>query len=421
LLGHISGEALSAAALSDLYTACTGVLVQGRVLGILVGQAVGAGNNKLAGIYLQISLVVLGVLTLPVILSWLLTGEVWKILGEPDYLFEDANYYSSILSIALPGMVVSSQLSQFFSAQKIMTPEVNASALGLAANLIFGCIFVLGTGIDGFNGYGFAACPIVTVVVVYVQLLFMWTVYFYRKGMHLKAWNGWSWNEITKERVKVFSELYFPAAFSIASDFWRMSVIGGVAAKLGDDEVAVFNVGYRVFWLSLMLSSAISGATGIKMGMHLGSGNALGALRVAKVGITVSFVTLVTVALVIAVYIESIARVFTNDDDLIDMFASAKWPFTLALFFMNLSVVIERIPMSMGRTADIFRVGFISSWLGQVPATIICTAYWRNDLTGLYTGVFIGYLLLTVLYSYMTYTSDFKHYALMAMKRVEVG
>ena len=120
LLGHISGEALSAAALSDLYTACTGVLVQGRVLGILVGQAVGAGNNKLAGIYLQISLVVLGVLTLPVILSWLLTGEVWKILGEPDYLFEDANYYSSILSIALPGMVVSSQLSQFFSVSQYL-------------------------------------------------------------------------------------------------------------------------------------------------------------------------------------------------------------------------------------------------------------------------------------------------------------
>ena len=37
LLGHTSGDALSAAALSDLYTMCTAVLIQGRVLGILVG------------------------------------------------------------------------------------------------------------------------------------------------------------------------------------------------------------------------------------------------------------------------------------------------------------------------------------------------------------------------------------------------
>ena len=42
LLGHTSGDALSAAALSDLYTMCTAVLIQGRVLGILVGQTSGA-------------------------------------------------------------------------------------------------------------------------------------------------------------------------------------------------------------------------------------------------------------------------------------------------------------------------------------------------------------------------------------------
>ena len=45
LLGHVSGHALSAAALSDLYTMCTGVLIQGRVLGIIVGQAIGAGKS----------------------------------------------------------------------------------------------------------------------------------------------------------------------------------------------------------------------------------------------------------------------------------------------------------------------------------------------------------------------------------------
>jgi Na+-driven multidrug efflux pump len=39
LLGHVSREALSAAALSDLWTMCTGILIQGRALDILVGGA----------------------------------------------------------------------------------------------------------------------------------------------------------------------------------------------------------------------------------------------------------------------------------------------------------------------------------------------------------------------------------------------
>ena len=52
MLGHVSKEALSAAALSDLWTDSTGVFLQGRVLGTFVGNAVGAENYEMAGIYL---------------------------------------------------------------------------------------------------------------------------------------------------------------------------------------------------------------------------------------------------------------------------------------------------------------------------------------------------------------------------------
>lgn len=49
LLGHLSQEALAAAALSDLWTMTSLVWLNGGVLGVLVGGAVGAGNPKLAG------------------------------------------------------------------------------------------------------------------------------------------------------------------------------------------------------------------------------------------------------------------------------------------------------------------------------------------------------------------------------------
>jgi Na+-driven multidrug efflux pump len=54
LLGHVSARALSASALSDLWTMCSAMLVQGRVLSILVGGALGAGNPKLAGTFLVV-------------------------------------------------------------------------------------------------------------------------------------------------------------------------------------------------------------------------------------------------------------------------------------------------------------------------------------------------------------------------------
>jgi Na+-driven multidrug efflux pump len=120
-----------------------------------VGGAVGAGNPKLAGIYLQVSYVVLAFISFFVFLTWSLTESVWLWLGSDPEISKMAGYYSKVLSLAIPGFVGFSQLAQFFFAQRIMHPILVSSGMGLAANLVFGLIFVLGWPIQGFEGYGF--------------------------------------------------------------------------------------------------------------------------------------------------------------------------------------------------------------------------------------------------------------------------
>jgi MATE family multidrug resistance protein len=211
LLGHVSADALAAAALSDLWTMSTGVLIQGRVLGILVGAAVGAGNPKLGGIYLQVSLVILGSILFVVFGCWWVTERVWLAFGSDPTIAHMAGFYARVLAFSLPAQLVFSQISQFFSSQKIMHPEVNATAAAVAANLILGLVFVLGIPVPGWRGFGFAACPVVTLLVVYVQLLVMWYVYIHKKRLHEPCWDGWSLREITWSRIRVFCELYIPA------------------------------------------------------------------------------------------------------------------------------------------------------------------------------------------------------------------
>ena len=53
---------------------------------------------------------------------------------------------------------------------------------------------------------------------------------------------------------------------------------------------------------------------------------------------------------------------------------------------------------------EIFWYGLLASWGGQVPAVFLCTKYWRSDLTGLYTGMSIGYGVLVGLYSWIAFT-----------------
>jgi len=404
LLGHVSADALAAAALSDLWTMCSAVFIQARVLGVLCGAAIGAGNPKLAGVYLQVSYYVLGFVCIFVIFCWYLTEYVWKAFGSDPAICEMAGYYARVLAWSIPGQLAFAQLSQFFSSQRIMHPEVTAASVALIINLVFGLVLVLGIPVPGFAGYGFEACPIVTACVVYVQLLFVCYIYIYKKRLHEPCWDGWNYQAITKDRMHVFCDLYFPAALGMASDFWRVAVVGAMAAKLGEQEVAVFNTSYRIMWIVLIVVNALSSAAGIKMSMRLGRMDHEGAKQAGEVGIAMSAMVLAVIGVAVLGKVRWFGRIFTNDAAFLDLFEETRIPFTITLVLMNLSVAIERIPYSMGRTKEVFWLGFIASWGAQVPAVTLLTKYWRDDLVGLYTGMAFGYFVLAVLYGWVTLT-----------------
>jgi Na+-driven multidrug efflux pump len=182
-------------------------------------------------------------------------------------------------------------------------------------------------------------------------------------------------------------------------------------------------------WIALIMVGSLSGASAINMSIRLGKLDPNGARQAGYVGIVMSAGILIILSLGILIQSQWFARIFTNDPIFLEMFREASLPFTFTLFFMNLAVAIERIPYSMGRTKEVFWMGFVASWggmwrraegvygiyltfctvltkpaianlisLGQVPAVILCTTYWRSDLVGLYSGMAIGYGLLVVLY-----------------------
>ena len=155
-------------------------------------------------------------------------------------------------------------------------------------------------------------------------------------------------------------------------------------------------------WIALVMVSALAAASAINMCLRLGKMDPNGARQAGYVGIAMSASILSVICVGILFKSEWFGRIFTDDPVFLKMFDEASVPFTISLFFMNLAVAIERIPYSMGRTKEVFWMGFIASWGGQVPGVILCIKYWRQDLVGLYTGMAIGYGMLVLLYGYTT-------------------
>lgn len=316
--------------------------------------------------------VILAALSIVVAISWSFTEQVWIGLGQSEDVSKMAGYYSFIFIFAIPAQLLFDQLAQYLSAQRIMRPEVVASLIALICNLILGITFVLGVPFLGFDGFGFEACPLVTVVVVYLQCTALY-VYWMKTGKNTfhnstSVTSGsnqhWLTEGITMERVKTFCEIYFPAALSISSDFWRMGAIGAIAATLGEREVGLFNASYRVLWITLIFVGALSQAAGIKIGRRLGTGDANGARQVAAVGVGLVATVLVTLSAIVYCNMRLLGMLFTSDESYLDLFVECRTPFALLLFFMNLAVGIEMIPMAMGRTG----AGELAKW-GKTKCT----------------------------------------------------
>ena len=198
------------------------------------------------------SLVVVGLMTVPTMILWFATGPVLRSLGSGEQLATDAGFFATVLALCLPGRTAYGQLTQFFSAQKIVKPTAYASSMGCMLNLVLGLVLVLGIFVPGWSGFGFPACPWTTVVTEYCMAGGFWYYAVRVKRLHEDCWGGWDTDEITGSRIREFLKMYLPAAASGASDWWRVTVIGVFAARMGTLEVAIFNTGYRITWMTVL-------------------------------------------------------------------------------------------------------------------------------------------------------------------------
>mmetsp|Transcript_34134 Transcript_34134/g.79631 ORF Transcript_34134/g.79631 Transcript_34134/m.79631 type:complete len:517 (-) Transcript_34134:63-1613(-) len=423
LLGHSGTLYLTASSLSDFWTSMSGVFVNDALLGSLCGQAYGARNYDLVGIWLQVSLTLFSWVLIPVVALWCMTTPVLKHCFHADTdVANAAGYYAMVMACCLPATMLSSRLTTFFNSQKITGPSSKTTPIALFLNLVLGLQFVLGIPAAGIQ-FGFWACPVVTTTVEWFVTVMLLVVYcgflkYHEKcyGPKLCEWNYLRdvfvaplltdgtgsrfpyYDENIHPRLGNFVRLVVPATLALASDFWRMSAIGLLAGTLGDAEVGVFNASYRLAWMNLTIIGAFSSACVTQLGIALGTGDGRLSSKIRDLGIgsVAAFLLATTVATL--VYVRQLASIFSNDPVVINLFEDCRMEMGLMIFFMCFSMHFESLLMALKKTDTVFRAAFIGSWGGQVPAVLLLFYFSGRTLQNVYLGIGLGYALLFVLY-----------------------
>eukprot|EP00009_Paramoeba_aestuarina_P006554 CAMPEP_0201508816 /NCGR_PEP_ID=MMETSP0161_2-20130828/2051_1 /ASSEMBLY_ACC=CAM_ASM_000251 /TAXON_ID=180227 /ORGANISM="Neoparamoeba aestuarina, Strain SoJaBio B1-5/56/2" /LENGTH=544 /DNA_ID=CAMNT_0047903585 /DNA_START=112 /DNA_END=1746 /DNA_ORIENTATION=+ len=422
LLGHSSADALTVSSYSDLWTSAVGVFLTSGVLSMFVGNAIGSGNPKIAGVWLQVSTYFILFMCLPVMILWFLTSPVLQLFGVSKDMANQAGYYSSVLAICLPFRSVYRQLAQFLAAQKIIYPGTVTGIAACTFNLVLGLILVLGIPIPNWDGFGFYACPVVTLTAEIFMSVIFYLVFFAYLRLHDPCWDGRDPSLLTDwEKYKEFGRFYLPSALAAASDWWRVTVIGVVAAYLGPNDLVVFNTSYRILWMSLTIVSSLAAAISIKLGIFVGVGDISAAKQMIMLGTGFVFFTLFILCFINWVLIEDIAHIFTDQEEIVELFVESRMGICCMLFVMNFAVFLETIPNTLGKNKEVLYTGLIGSWCGQVPAVLGLCIFVSWSLDSVYMGASIGYALTCILLIIIIMRIDWDEAVKEAKERSGVG
>ncbi len=371
--GRLSAEALAAVAAGAAVWHSVTLFGLGVLLAVppTVAGLDGEGrHDRIGPVVRQTLWVVLMLTVLSAVVVALARGLLTALEIDPS-LHDTVMGYLTALLWGAPAMFGFLSLRFLCEGMGISRPVMYFGFLGLGVNVVanYGLIY----GRWGLPALGAVGCGVATSLVWWVSLAGI-VVYI---GRHRRLAPLGVFDRLDGPRWRRIRELLvlgLPIGFTL---FIEVSMFAGVAllmGSIGTIAVAGHQVAINVASLSFMVPLGITMATTVRVGNALGRGDRAGVARAGWVGMQLAVGVQVMAALVLLLFPEWIARIYSNDEELIAMAAQ-----------LLLLAAIFQLPDGLQAAANGALRG-IKDTRGPLAITVI--AYW---LVGMPVGYWLAF------------------------------
>lgn len=203
-------------------------LGMGSALETLCGQAFGAGQVDMLGVYMQRSWIILLTTCIFLLPLYIFSTPILKLLGQEDEIADLAGRFSVQIIPQMFSLAITFPTQKFLQAQSRVTI---LAWLGFAALVMHTCILylfikVLGWGMGGAAAaYDISACGVALAQVVYIV------------GWCKEGWKGLSW--LAFRDLWAFVKLSVASAVMLCLEIWYFMTIIVLTGHLEDPIIAV--------------------------------------------------------------------------------------------------------------------------------------------------------------------------------------
>ncbi|PIN26442.1 putative membrane protein, predicted efflux pump [Handroanthus impetiginosus] len=399
-VGHLGDIELSAfsIALSVVCTFSFGFMLgMGSALETLCGQAFGAGQVHMLGIYMQRSIIILLATCILVSPLYIFATPILKLLGQRDEIANPAGVYTLMILPQLCSLAVVFPTQKFLQAQSKVAVLAWIAAFALISQVLLCWIFVnvLGWGATGaavafdVTSWGSAIAQFVYVV-----------------GWCKDGWKGFSWAAF--KEIWAFVRLSLASAVMLCLEIWYMM---SIIILTGHLDNAVTAVGSLSICMSIdswetMVFIGVNAAISVRVSNELGMGHPRAARYSVYVTLFQSLLIGILCMIVVLATRNHFSVIFSDSEDMRRAVAHLSGLLGITMLLNSIQPVISGVAIGGGWQALVAYINLACYYVFGLPFGYILGYVANLGVVGLWGGMIAGVALQTLLLILVLYKTN---------------
>lgn len=412
-IGHISKVDLAAYSLIQVITVR---FAYGIILGMssatetLCGQAFGANQHHMLGIYLQRSWIINLFTTTILLPLFIFVSPILNLLNQKEEISSRAGYISLWFIPILYSFVFSATIQKFLQTQLKNKIVGWLSVASFAIHVLLSWIFVrkLNWGIPG----AMSAMIISTWILILGEFVYIFG------GWCPNTWKGFT-SSCFKDLLPVV-KLSISSGVMLCLQLWYNAILVILAGYMKDATIAIstFSICLNIIGWVLMISLGFFTASSVRISNELGRKNVNATKFAIKVTFSTSLFVGVFFAALCMIFAHQIGYLFTKDDQVAKSVSQFSDLISFSVLFNSVMAVLSGVAVGAGRQAIVAYVNIGSYYVIGVPLGAILGYVAHMEIKGLWIGMLIGVVIQSAILAFITARTNWEEQINKASKRL---
>ncbi|XP_031280405.1 protein DETOXIFICATION 21-like isoform X2 [Pistacia vera] len=412
-VGHIGSTELAAYSLvvTVLLRFANGILLgMASALETLCGQAYGAQQHHMMGIYLQRSWIVLFICSIFLLPVFIFTTPILIALGQEREIAELAGVISYWLLPVMFAFIISFTCQMFLQAQSKNMIISYLAAFSFSIHLLLSWLLTVK------YKFGIMGAMVSTVMAYWIPN--MGQLMFVMYGGCSETWKGFS--------IFAFKDLWPVMKLSLSSgamlclELWYNTVLILLTGNMKNAEVSIdaLSICLNVNGLEMMISLGFLAAASVRVSNELGRGSS----KAAKFSIIVTVCTSFAIGLVLFLFFlllkGRLAYIFTDNYEVARAVADLSLLLAFSILLNSVQPVLSGVAVGAGWQSIVAYVNLSCYYLIGIPVGVVLGYVSKFGVKGVWMGMLLGTFVQTVVLIIITWRTDWDKQVIIARKRV---